>query len=183
MIHIHNVVYQFANMAGIKDKKMCDDLICRLSIIDINDAIDTILVSLNSLLNRKVLTAEQIVSNASLILALNPEKYKTTEDLIKRLEWIKSINMEYPQMSLSENHKLVIEAFDKFNGLIGTKFDSFYTGGLMGYLATEHPLERYHGDLDLFINENQLMSLYELIEQNEDFRFVSNMDHKEENEK
>lgn len=35
------------------------------------------------------------------------------------------------QMSLSDNHKLVIEAFDKFNQMIGTKFDAYYTGGLM----------------------------------------------------
>lgn len=45
------------------------------------------------------------------------------------------MNMEYPQISLTENHKLVLEAFDKFNELIDIKFDSFYTGGLMGYLA------------------------------------------------
>lgn len=39
-------------------------------------------------------------------------------------------------MPLTENHKLVLEAFDKFNELIGTLFDCFYTGGLMGYLVT-----------------------------------------------
>lgn len=178
---IEKIVYQFAGMAGIEDTKMCDDLISRLSKLDINDSIDTILVSLNSLLNRKVLTVEQILSNVDSILALNPEKYKSADDLIKRLEWIKSMNMEYPQMPLTENHRLVLEAFDKFNGLIGTKFDSFYTGGLMGYLATNHELERYHGDLDLLINEEQLVALYELVQQSEDFEFVSNMDHKEEN--
>lgn len=178
---IQKIVYQFASMAKIEDKKMCDDLISRLSKLDINDSIDTILVSLNSLLNRKVLSEEQILSNADLILALNPEKYKSSEDLIKRLEWIKSMNMEYPQIPLTENHKLVLETFDKFNGLIGTKFDSFYTGGLMGYLAINHELERYHSDLDLFINEEQLLVLYDLVEQSEDFEFVSNMDFKEEN--
>ena len=84
-------------------------------------------------------------------------------------------------MPLSENHKLVIDAFDKFNQIIGTNFDAYYTGGLMGYLATDHPLERYHGDLDLFLNEEQLESLYELIQQSDEFKFISNMDHKEEN--
>lgn len=89
--------------------------------------------------------------------------------------------MEYPQMPLTENHRLVLEVFEKFNRLIGTKFDSFYTGGLIGYLLTKHELERYHGDLDLFINENQLLSLYKLVHQSEDFEFISNMNHKEEN--
>ena len=91
------------------------------------------------------------------------------------------MNMEYPQMPLTENHKLVLEAFDKFNELIDIKFDSFYTGGLMGYLAINHELERYHGDLDLYINEEQLLALYSLVQQSEDFEFVSNMDHKEQN--
>ncbi len=179
--NIQQIVYQFASLAGIDDKKMCDDLISKLSKLDINDSIDTILVFLNGLLNKGALTLEQILSNVDSILALNPEKYKTSDDLIKRLQWIKSMNMEYPQMPLTENHKLVLEAFDKFNGLIGTKFDSFYTGGLMGYLATNHELERYHSDLDLFINEEQLFVLYSLVEQSEDFEFMSNMDHKEQN--
>lgn len=94
------------------------------------------------------------MSNSDLILALNPDKYKTPDDLIARLGWIKSMNMTHPQMPLTENHRLVIEAFDKLNCLIGAQLDSFYTGGLMGYLATNHQLERYHGDLDLLMKIN-----------------------------
>lgn len=107
---LKKVVYSFAGMAGIEDEKMCNDLIARLSKLNVNDSIDKLLVSLNSLLNRKVLSAEQILSNADLITALNPEKYKSPDDLINRLEWIKSMNMEYPQMPLTENHKLVKES-------------------------------------------------------------------------
>jgi hypothetical protein len=81
------------------DKQACENLIDRLTNMNINDSIDTILVSLNSLLNRNVLTQDDILS----------------------------------------------------------------TGGLMGYLATDHELERYHGDLDLFINDQQLEMLYALI--------------------
>lgn len=88
---ISNVVYRFAGMAGIEDKKMCDDLISQLSKLDINASIDIILSSFNSLLNRKVLSAEQILSNVDSVLALNPEKYKSADDLIKRLEEIKSV--------------------------------------------------------------------------------------------
>lgn len=97
---ISNVVYRFADLAGIEDKKKCDNLISHLSKLDINDSIDIILSSLNSLLNRKVLSVEQILSNIDLILALNPEKYKTVDDLIKRLEDIKSIkqNVEHRRL-------------------------------------------------------------------------------------
>lgn len=178
---LHRIVYEYVGLAGISDTKVLDDFIERLTFLDINDSIDQILVSLSNLLDKKALTVDEILSNANLILSLNPDKYRSTDDLIARLNLIKSMNMEYPRMSLTENHKLVIEAFDKLNSIIGVNFDSFYTGGLMGYLATNHPLKRYHGDLDLFINENQLLELYRLIQQSEDFEFESNMDHKEEN--
>ena len=160
---------------------MCDNLVEKLLNLDNNDSIDTILVSLNSLLNRKILSVDDILSNVNLILSLSPDKYHSANDLIERLNWIKSMNLEYPEMPLTENHKLVIETFDNFNKLIKTNFDCFYTGGLMGYLSTGHPLERYHGDLDLFINEDQLFTLYELVQNSHDFKFGSNMNHKEVN--
>lgn len=49
-----------------------------------------------------------------------------------------------------------------------------------GYLATVHELERYHGDLDLFINEKNLITLKELVDNSEDFKFVENQDVNEE---
>lgn len=178
---IIKTIYTFAKLSNITDKQVCEELINKLTNMNINDSIDTILVSLNSLLNRGVLKKEDVFSNVDLLLSLNPEKYKNSNALIARLNWIKSMNMEYPKMPLSENHKLVLETFDEFNKLIGTNFDCFYTGGLMGYLATNHKLERYHGDLDLFINEQQLETLRDLLSQNRNFEFISNMDHKEVN--
>lgn len=178
---LKNIVYKYAELSKITDTKMCDNLIEKLSTLNTDDSIDAILVSLNSLLNRKILSVDDILSNVNLILLLNPDKYHSADDLIARLNWIKGMNLEYPKMPLTENHRLVIEIFDRFNELIKTNFDCYYTGGLMGYLATGHSLERYHGDLDLFINEEQLFTLYELVQSSDDFEFVSNMDHKEVN--
>lgn len=178
---LKNIVYKYAELSKITDTKMCDNLIEKLSTLNTDDSIDAILVSLNSLLNRKILSVDDILSNVNLILLLNPDKYHSADDLIARLKWIKGMNLEYSKMPLTENHRLVIETFDRFNELIKTNFDCYYTGGLMGYLATGHSLERYHGDLDLFINEEQLFTLYELVQSSDDFEFVSNMDHKEVN--
>lgn len=173
------LVYIFAEKINIKDKNIIDNKINILTSMDVNDSIDSILVSLDDLLNRKLITKEDIFENIAPLLKLNSEKYKTSEDLIKRLRWIKEMNLEHPMMGLSENHKLVLKAFDSFNSLIEDKFDCYYTGGLMGYLATNHPLERYHSDLDLLINEQDLLKLKKLVEVNQDFHFVSNMDHKD----
>lgn len=178
---IKKVVYTFATLSNINDKQLCDNLVNRLISMNIDDVVDYLIVSLSDLVSKGTLKQDDVFSNANLLISINPEIYSSNDDLMKRLNWLKSMNMEHPQMPLSENHKLVIEAFDKFNQIIGTSFDAYYTGGLMGYLAIDHPLERYHGDLDLFINEEQLESLYELVSQNEEFEFISNMDHKEQN--
>lgn len=177
---IKKIVYTFAKLANVNNENICNDLINRLSVMNEEDVIDYLVVALSDLAEKGQVKADDIFSNIGLITSLS-EKYSSKDDLMTRLNWLKSMNMTHPQMPLSENHKLVIEAFDKFNQIIGTNFDSYYTGGLMGYLATSHPLERYHGDLDLFINEEQLEALYEIVMQSEDFEFISNMDHKEEN--
>lgn len=179
--NIKKIVYTFANKANITDTYALNGIINELLSMNINDSIDRILVSLNDLVIRKAITVQDVFDNVDMLVKLNPEKYQSAEDLIQRLNWIKGMNMEHPQMPLTQNHKLVIEAFDKFNELIQGKFDCYYTGGLMGYLATGHELERYHGDLDLFINEEQLIALKELVDSSSDFKFVSNMDHKEIN--
>lgn len=178
---IKKIVYTFGSKVNITDENILNRLISELLSMDINDTIDRILVSLNDLVTRKAIDVQDIFDNVDMLVKLNPEKYQNAEDLIQRLNWIKEMNMEHPQMPLTQNHKLIIQAFDKFNELIQGKFDCYYTGGLMGYLATGHKLERYHGDLDLFINEEQLMALKELVDSSDDFEFVSNMDHKEIN--
>lgn len=177
---ITQLVYVFAQKVNINNQDEIIDTINKLCSMNIDDCIDTILVSLNDLLNRKLITRDDVFSNIDLIIQLNPKKYKSSSDLIERLIWIKGMNMEYPIMPLTENHQLIIEAFDSFNELLGGNFDCYYTGGLMGYLATGHKLERYHGDLDLFINEQQLVALKELVDTSPNFDFVSNMHHKEE---
>lgn len=177
---IQRIVYKFAGLANINNETIINDLIIRLESMNEDDVVDYLIVALSDLVERGQLKAEDVFSNINMIISLS-EKYSTKDDLMTRLSWLKSINMTHPQMPLSENHKLVMEAFDRFNQIIGTNFDAYYTGGLMGYLATNHQLERYHEDLDLFINEDQLESLYEIVTQSEDFKFISNMDHKEEN--
>lgn len=178
---IKKIVYTFGGKANIDDINILNRMIDELISMNINDSIDRVLVSLNDLVTRKAITVQDVFDNVEMLVKLNPEKYHNSEDLIQRLNWIKGMNMEHPQMPLTKNHELVVEAFDKFNELIQGKFDCFYTGGLMGYLATNHELERYHGDLDLFINEEQLITLKELVDLSEEFKFVSNMDHKETN--
>ena len=92
---LQRVVYTYAELAGVNEQEAIEGLIERLTNLNINDSIDTILVSLSGLLDRKALTAEQILSNSDLILALNPDKYKK-EKVIRiyksKLDSYKNIN-------------------------------------------------------------------------------------------
>ena len=177
---LKKIIYTFSELANIKNQDTCNNLINHLSTMNEEDVIDYLIVTLSDFVRVGKLKIDDIFSNINIITDLS-SKYPTKESLIERLNWLKSMNMEHSQMPPSENHKLVLEVFDRFNEIIGINFDAYYTGGLMGYLAIKHPLERYHGDLDLFINEEQLESLYELVKQSDDFTFVSNMNDKEEN--
>ncbi len=179
---IFQLVHTFAEKANITNQDDIDHTFNRLCSMNIDDSIDNILVSLNDLLNRKLITQEDVFNNVDSIISLNPDKYSSVNDLIDRLNWIRSMNMEHTSMPLTENHQLVVEAFDRFNELLNGDFDCYYTGGLMGYLATNHELERYHSDLDLFLNEQQLIALKDLVDASQDFDFVSDMSHKDVND-
>lgn len=178
---IADLVYEFAHIVNNENTGMIEKEIEYLTSMGLDDSIDQILMDLYALYEQKKLDAEAIFSRSDLILALNPDRFKTKEDLLDRLNYLLEINFYNSRCSLEENHALVIDAFIKFNELMNGKFDSFYTGGLMGYIRTGHPLERYHGDLDLLINESELQALKELVDCSEEFNFVSNMDHKEVN--
>ena len=115
---ITELVYTFSKMANISDKNEIDNIINRLCYMNIDDAIDNILILLNDLYQRKIINLDDIYSETGNIIKLNPEKYRSVDDLIGRLNWIKGMNMECTKMSLDENHRLVIETFDKFNELV-----------------------------------------------------------------
>lgn len=172
---VRHLVTTVANEANIKEKEVIEREINTISKMKDQEAIDYILITLNRFYERKILTEEQIFSNAEDILSLSTEEYKTIDDLLNRLFWLKSRNFDHQNTSLRENHELVIETFDKLNGLIENNFDCFYTGGLMGYIATNQRLERFHGDLDLFINENELLELKKVVDESSEFTFKSSL--------
>jgi hypothetical protein len=174
---VKQIIETFAKLTEINDKQICQNLITRLNGMDENDVVDYLIVSLSDLIDKGHIQATDVLAHIDLLTVISP-KYTTQESLTNRLNWLKSMNLTHPAMPLAENHKLVTEIFDKFNQIIGTDFDTHYTGGLMGYFATNHQLERYHSDLDLFVNEAQLESIYQLVEQSTDFKLISNLDDK-----
>ncbi len=169
------------SMGGIDDSKKQKTL-AKLKSMQPSDAVDNLLISLNKTIENGKLQKNDVLNIANNYLTkILPQQYPDTEALVNRLGWLKSMNMDNMAMPLSQNHTMVTETFDQINILLCKNFDYYHTGGLMAYLATDRPLERYHGDLDIFFNEKELTKLKAAIDQNPDFNFITNLDNKENN--
>ena len=70
------------------------------------------------------------------------------------------MNLKHIEMGLQESHSLILELFDELNELLNKNEVNFYhTGGILAYLLTNSSLERYHHDIDIFINEKNIPQL------------------------
>ncbi len=179
---VRNIVQDIADLLGVHEDEKIMAEINRLQSMEIVDAVDSLLISLAGRINlNQIKKADALKVAKKHITKLMPEKYPTISDLIKRLESIKIMNLDNAKMSLKANHKELLTIFDNINILLGSKFDYYHTGGIMGYIASNIPLQRYHEDLDIFFNENQLFELKKLIDDNPDFKLISNMKQKGDN--
>lgn len=82
------------------------------------------------------------------------------DDLYKRYVWLKNMNINPNFCHLEENHKLVYKIFDEYNKMLNENgIEYYYTSGILSYLLVNKELERYHHDLDVFVNMNDLEKL------------------------
>lgn len=179
---VRKIVYSVADLVGVEDNNKRKAKINQLLPMEISDAVDSLLIAFGKSINSGQLQYNDAIKIVQEHMTkLMPDKYPSVEALTSRLSWLKAMNMEDMEMPLSENYQIVEETFDQINKLLGNKFDYYHTGGLMGYLASGKPLERYHGDLDFFINENQLLTLKNLVDNNPNFKMISSLETKENN--
>lgn len=68
-------------------------------------------------------------------------------------------------MSLDENHKLVNEALVKFTTLFNQYgIDYYIVGALPCFIKTGQQLFRYHDDIDIMVNEEDIPKIVEIME-------------------
>ena len=175
---LENIAYTYTKLANFNDKDIIEDRLKKMYELEEDDVIDKVLSVIYDFVLHERISKDDALYHLDMLCELNQDKYKNRDDLINRVGFLKSMNLLGTNVPLSENHKAVLEAFDKFNELIDDSFEYYYTGGMMGYLATGHQLVRYHSDLDILINEADLERLKKLVEKSEDFKFVSHLDKK-----
>lgn len=94
-------------------------------------------------------------------LELIANKYNVSINyLYKRYMWLKSMCIDPNLCHLDENHNLIYKIFDEYSKMLNENdVEHYYTSGILAYLLVNKKLERYHHDLDIFINMKDLEKL------------------------
>lgn len=114
----------------------------------------------------RVLGNNEELYNYSLevIRNIKPEICPPIEEMKDRLSKMYSNEVE-GNMSLEENHHLVNESIIRFTTLFNQYgIDYYIVGALPCFLKTGQPLFRYHDDIDIMINEEDIPKVAEIVE-------------------
>ena len=105
-------------------------------------------------------------------LKLIAKHYKVNVDYIhNRYLWLVNMGIDPNYCHLDENHTLVYRLFDEYNKMLNeNNIEYYYTSGILAYLLVDKDLERYHHDLDIFINMEHLEKLEQICD-NYNFSF------------
>ena len=157
---------------------------------DLETIMNILILKVSQLILEWWLTQMEVAQNADYLLAIDPETFKTVDDIIERYNYLKCIWLNKITIDkntseiLKENHEHIYELFDNFNLLVSNPelswIDYWYTWWLVGYFWTGTELIRYHTDLDVFISTNDLVKVKKYIEEHKEcgFRFINNLNEK-----
>lgn len=96
------------------------------------------------------------------LLKISKENNISIENLYQRYKWMKFLNIDPNIIHLKENHRLIYKIFDEYNKMLNEiDIEYYHTSGILSYLLVNKELQRYHHDLDIFINMDDLEKLEE----------------------
>lgn len=94
------------------------------------------------------------------------ERNKLDYDVLKeRYLWLKTMDINPNKIHLHENHQKIYDIFDRCNTMFNeNNIEYYYTSGILAYLLINKELQRYHHDLDIFVNMKDLEKLEQVCE-------------------
>lgn len=100
-------------------------------------------------------------SNFENLLFILTKYYEKDCDYVQnRIDWINELRKDENKLSLKEHQKELINLFDILNNVLNTNdIEYFHASGFLCYLLTNNSLERYHHDIDLYININDIYKM------------------------
>lgn len=94
-------------------------------------------------------------------IELLANQYNVSVDYLHdRFLWLTNMEINPNFCHLDENHERIYKIFDEYNRMLNeNNIEFYYTSGILAYLLVNKELERYHHDLDIFINMDCLEKL------------------------
>ena len=134
--------------------------IIKLSSMEVSDAMDYLIILVNDKLSSNEISADVALEVFCILANFQIIGYDSLDNISNRLKWLKDMELMHLDVGLCESHKQILDTFDNLNKILNSvNIDYYHTSGILVYLLTGHPLERYHHDLDVFVNENDLEKL------------------------
>lgn len=122
-----------------------------------------------------IISREELKAITEKLKELQFEDFNYKKELNSKIEYLRE---KYTQEEeLKQNHKDITEQFNALNSFLNkNNIDYYHTGGILTYFMTNTPLERFHHDMDIFINYRDLEKLEYLINNsNGQFSFVRDL--------
>lgn len=124
------------------------------------DFLDNILLLINNLVICNEIDDKMY---RELLLLMNYFYQEENNYSLNRVEWLQELRKDYPTKSMSEHHLNVLSYFDLINCVLNSRnIDYFHSSGFMGYIILNRPLQRYHHDIDLFVNINDINKIQDI---------------------
>ncbi len=159
-IKLNNTIDKLSKIITVSEEKK-QELITKYSSLSESEVIKDL-----SQIVYRVLGSNEELYNYSLevIRNINPQICPPVEEMKSRLSRMFSNEVD-GNMSLDENHKLINEELVRFTTLFNQAgIDYYIVGALPCFLKTGQQLFRYHDDIDIMVNEEDIPKLAEIIQ-------------------
>jgi len=159
-IKLNNTIDKLSKIITVSEEKK-QELITKYSFLSESEVIKDL-----SQIVYRVLGSNEELYNYSLevIRNINPQICPPVEEMKSRLSRMFSNEVD-GNMSLDENHKLINEELVRFTTLLNqAEIDYYIVGALPCFLKTGQQLFRYHDDIDIMVNVEDIPKLAEIIQ-------------------
>lgn len=159
VLKLQNTIDKLSRVVNVSDEKQ-QELITKYSTMGEQEVIK----ELSQIVYRILGDKEELYSySLEVIRNINPEICPPVEEMKSILNRMYSNEVE-GNMSLEDNHKLVNESLVRFTTLFNQYgIDYYIVGALPCFLKTGQQLFRYHDDIDIMINEDDIPRVAEVI--------------------
>ena len=159
-IKLNNTIDILSKIITVPEEKK-RELIIKYSSLSESEVIK----DLSQIVYRALKNNEELYNySLEVIRSINPQICPPVEEMKSRLSRMFSNEVD-GNMSLDENHKLINEELVRFTTLLNqAEIDYYIVGALPCFLKTGQQLFRYHDDIDIMLNEEDIPKLAEIIQ-------------------